>query len=140
MNKLIIIGNLTKDPVSRTTRNGDNVCSFTVAVNNGKKKQDGTQDADFFDVSVWGDKGINCQKFLAKGRKVCVSGPVGLNTYETQDGRHGAKLTLTGFDVEFLTPKNSVEYNQPENPVPAPQIDQQSGMQIVEGQDEDLPF
>ena len=116
------------------------MCNFTVAVNNNKKKQDGTQDADYFEVSVWGDRGVNCQKYLAKGRKVAVVGPVGLDTYETQDGRHGAKLTVTGFEVEFLTPKNSVAYEETaqENPNNAAVIDQQSGMEVVE-QDE-LPF
>lgn len=135
---MIIIGNLTRDPVSRTTRSGESVCNFTVAVN--KRMPDGTQGADYFEVSVWGDRGVNCQKYLAKGRKVAVVGPVGLDTYETQDGRHGAKLTMTGFEVEFLTPKNSVAYEETaqENPNNAAVIDQQSGMEVVE-QDE-LPF
>lgn len=138
MNRLTIIGNLTRDPVSRTTRSGETVCNFTVAVN--KRMPDGSQGADYFEVSVWGDRGVNCQKFLAKGRKVAVVGPVGLDTYETQDGRHGAKLTVTGFEVEFLTPKNSVAYQdtEPANPNQAAVIDQQSGMEVVE--QDDLPF
>ena len=72
MNKLTIIGNLTRDPELRTTSTGVNVCSFTVAVNRRQRSQgaEGQPEADFFRVSAWRQLGEICQKYLAKGRKV----------------------------------------------------------------------
>lgn len=143
MNCLSIIGNLVRDPELRTTRDGLNVCSFTVAVNRPKRKPDGSQEADFFRVSVWRDQALNCGKYLAKGRKVYVRGPVSLSTYTTQDGRNGANLEVTAQEIEFLTPRDTAAYQetQPQTaPAPAPQVDPQSGMQQVAMDDEDLPF
>lgn len=134
MNKLIIIGNLTKDPVLRTTQSGLDVCSFTVAVNRKKKGVD--PDVDYFNVSAWREMGLNCSKYLAKGRKVMVCGTVGLRTYTTNDGKGGATLEVTAEDVEFLTPRDTMAY-QDTMPQTPPVIDQKSGMEQV---DEDLPF
>lgn len=105
MNKLTIIGNLTADPVLRTTQAGINVCDFTVAVNR-RRKAEGQPEADFFRVSAWRQLGENCQKFLIKGRKVCVVGPVSVRTYQGNDGSTKASLEVTAEDVEFLSPKS----------------------------------
>ena len=70
MNKLFIVGNLTRDPELRTTSSGISVCSFTVAVNRRRSSTAaGQPEADFFRVSAWRALGENCQKYLAKGRK-----------------------------------------------------------------------
>ena len=108
MNKLTIIGNLTKDPELRSTATGLPVCTFTVAVNR-KRTQENQPEADFFRVTAWRQLGENCAKYLAKGRKVCVVGPVNVNTYQGQDGQTRASLEVTAEDVEFLTPKNEQE-------------------------------
>lgn len=102
MNKLTIIGNLTKDPELRSTQDGTSVCNFTVAVN--RKKVNGQQEADFFRVSAWRGLGENCSKYLIKGRKVCVVGPVSVRTY-TSNGESRASLEVIAEDVEFLSPK-----------------------------------
>lgn len=102
MNSLHIIGNLTRDPETRTTTSGSTVCSFTVAVNR-RKKVSGQPDADFFRVSAWNKLGENCQKYLAKGRKVCIVGSVTAHAYTTQDGKPGASLEVMANDVEFLS-------------------------------------
>lgn len=102
MNKLTIIGNLTKDPELRTTQDGTSVCNFTVAVN--RKKVNGQTEADFFRVSAWRGLGENCSKYLTKGRKVCVVGPVSVRTY-TSNGENRASLEVIAEDVEFLSPK-----------------------------------
>ena len=88
MNKLTIIGNLTRDPELRTTSAGVNVCDFTVAVNRRQRRdaQNGQPEADFFRVSAWRERGELCAKYLAKGRKVCVVGPVSVRTYTGNDG------------------------------------------------------
>ena len=103
MNKLTIIGNLTKDPELRTTQDGTSVCNFTVAVN--RKKVNGQAEADFFRVSAWRGLGENCSKYLTKGRKVCVVGPVSVRTY-TSNGESRASLEVIAEDVEFLSQKD----------------------------------
>jgi len=72
LNKIFIIGNLTRDPELRTTPNGVSVCSFTVAVNRRRfgGAEAGQQEADFFRVSAWRQLGENCHRYLAKGRKL----------------------------------------------------------------------
>ena len=103
INHLTIIGNLTADPESRNV--GDkNVCNFTVAVNRRQRKQDGTNEADFFRVSAWGKTGESCQKYLTKGKKVCVTGSVSVNTYQSQDGSTRASMNVFANDVVFLSP------------------------------------
>ena len=105
MNKLTIIGNLTRDPELRTLSSGVTVCSFTVAVNRRRSQsaENGQPEADFFRVSAWRQLGENCAKYLTKGRKVCVIGPVSVNTYTGNDGVTRASLEVTADDVEFLT-------------------------------------
>ena len=104
MNKAFIIGNLTRDPESRTTQSGKQVCSFTVAVNR-QRPAEGQPDTDFFRVTAWRQLGEICAKYLAKGRKVCVVGSVSVSTYTGNDGQTRASLEVQADDVEFLTPK-----------------------------------
>ena len=113
MNKLTIIGNLSRDPESRVTPSGLNVTTFSVAVNR-KRTQEGQPEADFFRVTAWRQLGENCAKYLAKGRKVCVIGPVSVSTYTGQDGKTRASMEVTAEDVEFLTPKNEQAADQKE--------------------------
>jgi len=140
MNKLTIIGNLTRDPELRTTATGLSVCSFTVAVNRRGKNRDETE-ADFFRVSAWRELGENCAKFLAKGRKVCVIGPVSVQTYEGRDGKTYADLNVQAQDVEFLTSlEEATRMAKAENAAyeQQAQTDPQSGFQQVET--DELPF
>lgn len=134
MNKITIIGNLTNDPQLRTTASGINVCSFTVAVN--KRQKGDSNAAEFFRVSAWRQLGDNCQKFLAKGRKVAVVGEVSVSTYTTQNGETRANLEVNAQDVEFLTPRmeQAEADNRAENNVPF----QSNGFEEVT--DEELPF
>ena len=132
MNKLTIIGNLTRDPELRTTSTGINVCSFTVAVNRRRSTTNGNQpEADFFRVSAWRQLGENCQKYLAKGRKVAVTGPVSVSTYTGQDGKAYANLEVMAQDVEFLTPRAEQTEQTPAAPA-------NNGYQEVT--DDDCPF
>ena len=73
MNRVILVGNLTKDPELRATASGISVCTFTVAVNRRVSRDaqaQGARDADFFNIVVWRNQADNCAKYLAKGRKV----------------------------------------------------------------------
>ena len=108
MNKIILIGNLTRDPETRTTSTGLNVCSFTIAVNRRRSSQAAANqqpEADFFRITAWRQLGELCQKYLAKGRKVCVTGSVSVSTFEGKDGTTRASLDVTADDIEFLSPK-----------------------------------
>lgn len=105
VNQATIIGNLTKDPELRTTTTGVSVCGFTVAVNRPKTQNNPEPGADFFNVSAWRGLGESCAKYLNKGSKVCVVGPVSVKEWEQGD-RHGASLEIKAEDVEFLTPRN----------------------------------
>ena len=108
MNKIILIGNLTRDPETRTTGTGLNVCSFTIAVNRRRGSQGAANqpEADFFRITAWRQLGELCQKYLAKGRKVCVTGSVSVSTYEGRDGATRASLEVTADDIEFLSPRS----------------------------------
>lgn len=99
MNRITIIGNLTRAPETRTTQSGKTVCTFTVAVN----RRGGQQEADFFRVSAWDKLGVNCQNYLDKGRKVAVVGSVSVNAYTTQSGENRASMEVFAQDVEFLS-------------------------------------
>lgn len=135
MNKLTIIGNLTRDPELRTVGSGISVCDFTVAVNR-RRTGEGQQEADFFRVTAWRQLGENCAKYLAKGRKVCVVGPVSVRTYQTQQGETRAQLEVTADDIEFLSPRDQAEeqYQAQERKA----IQKEAQFTPVSG--EDLPF
>ena len=136
MNKLILIGNITADPQLRTTQAGDAVCTFTVAANRRKTNnaQAGQPEADFFRVSVWRQQGENCAKYLKKGSKVYVSGPVQCRTYIGNDGQTRASMEVTANEVEFLSSGGNTQQNAPQ----APKTDAQSG--FVQVDEEKLPF
>ena len=141
MNKLTIIGNLTRDPELRTTATGLSVCSFTVAVNrkqNAQQRQSGQHpEAEYFRVTAWRERGEICAKFLQKGKKVCVIGPVSVSTYTGNDGTTRANLEVLAEEVEFLSPRIS---DAPVPQEPQPQRDPQTGFQQVEMDTDELPF
>lgn len=144
MNKIILIGNLTRDPELRTTPNGYSVCDFTIAVNDrrGRNQQAGAQQdtAQFFRVSAWRQLGENCQRYLTKGSKVFVSGPLTARTYQANDGTTRVSLEVTADDVEFLSSRNDMQaggYTAPAASAPAPMA-QSSGFTAVET--DELPF
>ena len=142
MNKLTIIGNLTRDPELRTTSAGVNVCSFTVAVNrrNRRDDQNGQPEADFFRVTAWRQLADICAKYLAKGRKVCVVGPVSVHTYTGNDGTTRASLEVNADDVEVLSSRNDGEaggYTDPASEAPSAEP-QAAGFTAVET--DELPF
>ena len=143
MNKLTIIGNLTRDPELRTTNTGVNVCDFTVAVNRRQRRdaQGNQPEADFFRVSAWRERGELCAKYLAKGRKVCVIGPVSVRTFTGSDGQTRASLEVTADEVEFLSSRSDAEaaggYNAPASEAPAAEP-QAASFTAVET--DELPF
>ena len=132
MNKATIIGNLVRDPDSRTTQAGKQVCHFTIAVNR-RNHSEGQPDADYFDVTTFSALADNCARYLVKGKKVCVIGPVSVSTYKAQNGETRAQLQVMAQEVEFLTPADKAPQNAPQTQ----KTDRQTGFVKV---DEDMPF
>lgn len=102
MNKVILIGNLTRDPELRTTQSGTTLCSFGLAVNR-RRKVEGQPEVDFFNVTAWRQLGELCARYLSKGRKVCVVGQIQIRTYDAQDGTKRTAVDIVADDIEFLS-------------------------------------
>ena len=151
MNKVFLIGNLTRDPETRTTQSGVNLCSFTIAVNRRRASNAdaGQPEADFFRVTAWRQLGDICARYLAKGRKVAVTGSVSASAYQGSDGQPRASLEVTADDVEFLTPRGEAGEPAgnyaPAAPAPAPRANTGYGSApqgggFVQVDEEELPF
>lgn len=114
MNKLIIIGNLTREPVLNTTASGIPVCNFSVAVNRRNGQQETT---DYFRVTTWRQKAESCAKYLHTGSRVCCWGPVTATTYQAQDGTTRVSMELSADEVEFCgSTRKQQESNDPPPP------------------------
>lgn len=146
MNKITIIGNVCANPTTRETQSGITCTSFTVAVNkrNRSSAAEGQPEADFFRVTAWRQLGEICQKYLAKGRKVAVVGPVSLNTFTGKDGATHATMEVTADDVEFLSPRSDAPAQTAAAPdaapADAPAGEKKAPSKYVEVEDDDLPF
>lgn len=102
MNKVILIGNLSRDPELATTNGGVSVCRFTIAVQRRFQNADGEREADFINVVVWRGQAENCHKFLRKGSKCAVVGRIQTSSYETQDGTKRYVTEVIADEVEFI--------------------------------------
>lgn len=104
MNKVFLIGNLTRDPEMRSTQSGVPVCNFGIAVNRRfKNPQTGQFETDFFNIVAWRQLAENCSRYLTKGRKVAVVGSIQIRNYEAQDGSKRTSVDIQADDVEFLS-------------------------------------
>ena len=107
MNKVILIGNLTKDPEISTTTNGVSVCRFALAVTRRYTNASGEREADFINVVVWRALAENCHKFLRKGSKAAVVGTLHSRAYDAPDGTKRYVTEVVADEVEFISTKNS---------------------------------
>jgi single-strand DNA-binding protein len=107
MNKVILIGNLTRDPELTETPSGVAVCRFAIAVSRDYASSDGTRETDFFNITVWRGRAENCGKYLKKGNKVAIVGSLQNRSYEDKDGIKRNVTDVIANEVEFLTPRNA---------------------------------
>ena len=107
MNKVFLIGNLTRDPELTETTSGVALCRFSIAVNRNYGSADGERKTDFFNVVAWRGLGETVARFAKKGNKVAVSGSIELRNYEDSQGVKRTGVDIVAQDVEFLTPKGS---------------------------------
>lgn len=138
MNRVILMGRLTKDPEVRYSQ-GNNpmaIARYTLAVDR-KFKRDGEASADFINCIAFGKNGEFAEKYLHKGIKIAVVGRIQTGSYTNKDG---VKVYTTDVVVESCEFAESKNANQSERPQPAPQTDSNGFMSIPEGIDEELPF
>jgi single-strand DNA-binding protein len=126
VNRVTLIGNLTRDPEMTVTNNGFKITKFSLAINHVSKTQDGQkkEETDFIKVTVLGNQAENCAKYLAKGRSVFVEGRLKFNTWEAQDGQKRSSLDVIGSNVQFLGSRSgkakpqSEDISIPEDDIP----------------------
>ena len=105
INRVILTGNLTRDPELRSTQSGMSVCSLRIASNTRRKNQatgDWEDKPNFFDVTVWGAQGENCARFLSKGRPIALDGRLEWREWETQNGDKRQSVEIVADAVQFL--------------------------------------
>lgn len=125
-NQVTLMGNLTRDPELRTTPNGSNVCSFSLALNRSYKNGEGAwvEATDFIDIVAWGPLGERVAQYLTKGRPALVSGRLQSRSWE-QDGAKRSKVEVVAQDVTFLggpggqTGSEQSGSDEPSSPAPA---------------------
>jgi single-strand DNA-binding protein len=104
INRVVLVGNLTRDPELRHTPSGTAVCSLRLAVNTRRKDQSGqwTEKPNYFDITVWGTQGENCAQYLSKGRPVAVDGRLEWREWDAQDGSKRQAVEIIADSVQFL--------------------------------------
>ncbi|MBR2678765.1 MAG: single-stranded DNA-binding protein [Bacilli bacterium] len=107
MNKVFLIGRLTRDPELRYTGNNTPVASFSLAVNRNFTNQQGEREADFFNITVWRKQAENVKNYLSQGSQVAVEGRLQTRSYDDKDGQKRYVTEVVADNVEFLGSKNS---------------------------------
>ena len=107
MNKIFLIGNLTRDPELTETSSGVAVCNFSIAVN--RRQGQGEQQTDFFGCTAWRGLAETIVTYCKKGNKVAVVGSLRIQKYDDRDGVQRTKVNVNVDDIEFLTPKGAAE-------------------------------
>ena len=106
MNKVFLIGNLTRDPELSETPSGVAVCHFSIAVNRNYSSGDGERQTDFFNCVAWRGLGETIARYTKKGKKVSIVGTIQTRTYENNQGVKVSAIDIVAQDVEFLSPKD----------------------------------
>ncbi len=140
MNKVILVGNLTRDPELSTTGSGVSYCRFSLAVQRRFANAEGNRETDFFNITVWRALADNCHKYLRKGSKAGVIGSLQTRSYDDKDGNKKYVTDIIADEVEFLSSKSSSD--------DVPDFDrgeQESGAKPKKAElkpivDDDLPF
>ena len=104
INRVILTGNLTRDPELRSLPSGTSVCSLRVAVNTRRKDQSGewVDKPNYFSVTVWGAQGDNCARYLSKGRPVAIDGRLEWREWEAKEGGKRESIEIVADSVQFL--------------------------------------
>jgi single-strand DNA-binding protein len=144
INRVVLTGNLTRDPELRSTGSGMSVCSLRIATNSRRKDSSGNwvEKPNYFDVTVWGAQGENCAQYLSKGRPVAVDGRLDWREWQDQQGNKRQSIDIIADSVQFLGSRDGGENGgrfTPQSDVPADTADFASAPAASSG-DDDIPF
>ena len=140
INRVVLTGNLTRDPELRNTSGGTPVCSLRIATNTRRKDASGNwvDKPNYFDVTVWGNEGESCAQYLSKGRPVGVDGRLDWREWEAQDGSKRQAVEIIADTVQFLGSRGDAEGGGERQFVPAgATADADMGSAAA---DDDIPF
>ena len=107
MNKVILTGNLTRDPELTETTSGVSICRFAIAVNRNYSGSDGERKTDFFNCTAWRGLGETISRYAKKGKKIAVVGSVEMRNYEDRDGNKRTAVDINVQEAEFLSPRDT---------------------------------
>lgn len=134
MNKVFMIGNMTKDPELSETNSGIAVCRFSIAVNRRRTSADAEQQTDFFNVTAWRGLAETVARYCKKGNKIAVTGQIQIRAYEGNDGAKRTSVDVVAEEVEFLSPKSNDEVRTAEEPKKKP------ALQAFDDDSDQIPF
>ena len=138
INKVILMGRLTKDPELRYTNNKTPVCSFTIAVNNGYGEK---QQTDFINCVAWNKTAEFVTKYFIKGKMIVIAdGRISTRSWETQDGKRAYATEVVANEVNFGESKTSPQLNTPQTAAQPPMQDDDDDFTPLDEEDDDLPF
>jgi single-strand DNA-binding protein len=149
INRVVLTGNLTRDPELRSLSSGTSVCKLRVAVNSRRKDQNGewVDKPNYFDVTVWGAQGENCSTYLSKGRPVAIDGRLEWREWEANDGSKRQSVEIIADSVQFLGSRDGGQGGggnggfTPQSDVPADTSDFEDAEPASVGTSEDdIPF
>jgi single-strand DNA-binding protein len=140
INRVVLVGNLTRDPEVRQTPSGTSVCSLRIAVNSRRRDESGqwTDKPNYFSVSVFGNQAESCAQYLSKGRPVAVDGRLDWREWQTQDGQKREAVEIVAESVQFLGSRGDGEQGGANQFVPAGASS--GGDADFTGADDDIPF
>ncbi len=139
MNRVVLVGRLTRDPELRRTSNETPVASFTLAVDDRLKDANGQKTTTFINVTVWNQAADNVSKYCRKGSLVGVDGRLHQRTYEKRDGSKASVIEVIADSVQFLEPK-SKEIPNEEIPIDEAPVQEEKNLDALDVTDDDLPF
>ena len=146
INRVVLVGNLTKDPELRHTPSGTAVCKLRLAVNTRQKDQATGEWGDkpnYFDITVWGNQGESCAQYLTKGRPVAVDGRLDWREWESQDGSKRQAVEIIAESVQFLGGRQEGQGQEQGQYLPPSDVtaDQSDFVKAgAAGADDDIPF
>jgi single-strand DNA-binding protein len=143
INRVVLVGNLTRDPELRHTPSGMGVCSLRVAVNTRRKDNatgQWTEKPNYFDVTVWGAQGESCAQYLSKGRPVAIDGRLEWREWEAQDGSKRQAVEIVADSVQFLGGRGDGEFGGGNQFVPAGATSGADADFGGSAADDDIPF
>ena len=140
MNKVFLIGNLTRDPEIRETASGVPMCRFTIAVNRNYKNADGERQTDFFNCTAWRVTAETISRYTKKGNKVAVTGSVEIREYEDNQGARRTSVDVIVQDCEMLTPRDNSNGFDDVADAPRQSAPKKKPMLQAMDDDSDIPF